>query len=87
MASRKVTLFLEQPPGIVRKAIGDVQEAWFAPDGFADDVDVRASDAAKGEGGKSVVTYTSPSLDDERHASLQAEIVSAAGRRLEAALS
>lgn len=87
MASRKVTLLLEQPPGIVRKAVDDIKGAWFCPDGFAEDVEVRASDREKGEGGQSVVTYSSSGLDEERHASLQSELIAAASRRLDAALS
>lgn len=87
MASKKATLFFEQPPGIVRRAVEDVQAAWFAPDGFAKDVEVRASDREKGEGGSSVVTYTSSSLEEDRHQALHAEIASAASRRLDAALN
>lgn len=87
MASKKATLFFEQPPGIVRRAVEDVQAAWFAPDGFAKDVEVKASDREKGEAGQSVVTYTSPSLDDDRHEALRAEISAAASRHLDAALN
>lgn len=88
MASRKVTLFMEQPPGVVRRAVAEVAEAWFAPAGFLEDADVAASDREKGEGGQSVVKYTLPAgVDDDRAAALDAEIHSTASRLLDAALN
>lgn len=88
MASRKVTLLMEQPPGVVRRAVAEVAGAWYAPAGFLDDAEVRASDREKGEGGQSVVTYTRVGdLDEDREAALSAELHAAASRLLDAALN